>query len=68
LKGATLAQDFSLQGYLSDQQPSNKKYDFKEILKNYKDPNFSSGSVLDFNIDEDFNEDRLVECLEQFAK
>ena len=29
LKGETLSEDMSLQNYLMDQQPSNKKYPFK---------------------------------------
>ncbi len=39
-----------------DQMPSNKTYEFKDVLSRIKDPDFSSGSVLDFNIDEDMNE------------
>ena len=68
LKGETLAEDFSLQNYLMDQQPSKKKYPFKEVLARYKDPQFSSGSVLDFNVDEDIDEKYLVSCLEEFTK
>lgn len=59
----------SLQNYLMDHQPlSSRKYNFKEVLARFRDPKFSSGSVLDFNIDENTDETYLCECLEQFAK
>ena len=67
LRGETITEDFSVQNYLMDQQPSNKKYPFKEVLARYKDPHFSSGSVLDFNVDEDIDEKYLVSCLEEFT-
>ena len=62
-----MAEDLSMQNYLMDQQPSNKKYPFKEVLARFKDPKFASGSVFDFNVDEDIDEDYLVSCLEDFT-
>ena len=69
LKGESVAQDMSLQNYLMDHQPlASRKYSFKEVLARFRDPKFSSGSVLDFNVDESIDEKYLCECLEQFAK
>ena len=43
-----------------DHQPlSSRKYSFKEVLARFRDPKFSSGSVLDFNIDENTDETYL---------
>lgn len=55
----TVAEDMSPQPYHTDWPVNDSKFpphSFVKILANYDDPNLWSGSVLDFNIDENFGE------------